>query len=71
MMEEWEYPPIGIYFADTPSAGHEMLCLDHRNVGDGVEPTVVHVDHEADFRITFVAESFEAFIRGLRPEDAF
>lgn len=30
-----------------------------------------HVAQERDYEITFVAPSFEAFIRGLQPEDAF
>ncbi|MEP4247688.1 SMI1/KNR4 family protein [Tateyamaria sp.] len=71
MMEEWGYPPIGVYFADCPSAGHDMLCLDYRNVRDGGEPTVVHVDQDSDFQITFVARNFEAFVRGLRHKDTF
>src|SRR5688572_28732626 len=25
---EWGYPDIAIYFADCPSAGHDMLCMD-------------------------------------------
>lgn len=64
-MEEWGYPPIGVYFANCPSAGHDMLCLDYRACGPNGEPTVVHVDQDRDYAITFVAPSFEAFIRGL------
>src|SRR6185369_51461 len=70
-MEEWGYPDIGIYFADCPSAGHDMLCLDYRECGPDGEPKVVHVDQESDYRITPVAASFEAFIRGLEAESAF
>jgi hypothetical protein len=69
--EEWGYPQLGIYFADCPSAGHDMLCLDYRDCGPDGEPKVVHVDQEADYKVTFVAESFEAFIRGLEDDEAF
>ena len=68
---EWGYPDIGIYFADCPSAGHDMFALDYRKPGPSGEPTVVHVDQEADYRITHVAPSFEAFILGLRSEFDF
>jgi hypothetical protein len=69
--DEWGYPPIGVYFADCPSAGHDMLCLDYRQCGPQGEPTVVHVDQEFDYKITFVARDFEAFVRGLLDDDAF
>ncbi len=68
---EWGYPPIGVYFADCPSAGHDMLCLDYRACGPVGEPQVVHVDQELEYRVTFVASSFEAFIRGLQRDAAF
>jgi hypothetical protein len=71
MIEEWGYPPIGIYFADCPSAGHDMICLDYRECGIEGEPQVVHIDQELDYKITFVAPNFESFIRGLEKEDAF
>ena len=63
--EEWGYPPIGVYFADCPSSGHDMLCLDYRECGVDGEPQVVHIDQESDYEITFVAKDFESFIRGL------
>ena len=68
---EWGYPDIGIYFADCPSAGHDMLCLDYSESGPDGEPSVVHVDQETDYEITPVAENFTAFIRGLEDERAF
>ncbi len=70
-ISEWKYPPIGVYFADCPSAGHDMLCLDYRACGPTGEPTVVHVDQEHDYKITFIAPSFESFIRGLEDDAAF
>ncbi len=70
-MHEWGYPAIGVYFADCPSAGHDMLCFDYRSCGPSGEPCVVHVDQEHDYKITHVADSFESFIRGLEPDENF
>ncbi|MFF1785127.1 SMI1/KNR4 family protein [Kitasatospora sp. NPDC058243] len=70
-IDRWEYPDIGVYFADTPSAGHDMLALDYRACGRHGEPTVVHVSQEADFAITLVAENFEAFVTGLVDESVY
>jgi hypothetical protein len=70
-IEAWGYPEIGVYFADCPSAGHDMLCLDYRACGPQGEPTVVHVDQEFEYAITFVAPDFESFIRGLEDGSAF
>jgi len=70
-MEEWGYPDIGIYFADTPTAGHDMFCLDYRECGPTGEPKVVHVHQEDNYKTTIIADSFEAFIRGLEPKSNF
>ena len=70
-VEEWGYPDIGVYFADCPSAGHDMLCLDYRTCGPMREPQVVHIDQDWDYKIVVVAENFEAFIRGLEDDAVF
>lgn len=70
-LEEWRYPAIGIYFADTPSAGHDMIALDYRSCGPLGEPPVVHVDQELDFAITPLAASLDAFLGGLVHAEAF
>lgn len=62
---EWGYPDIGIYIADCPSAGHDMIALDYRGSG---EPAVVHVDQEWDYQITVLAPDFETFVTGLTDE---
>ena len=69
--DEWGYPPIGVYFADCPSGGHDMVCLDYRACGPHGEPRVVHVDQDYDYKIVHVADTFEAFIRGLEDDAAF
>ncbi len=70
-IEEWEYPDIGIYICDCPSAGHDMICLDYTNCGPEGEPEVVHIDQGRDYKKTVVAQNFETFIRGLEPEENF
>lgn len=71
MIDEWEYPPIGVAICDCPSGGHDMIFLDYRECGPSGEPKVVHIDQEMDYEITFLADSFEEFIRGLVNEDNF
>jgi hypothetical protein len=70
-IDHWQYPDIGVYFADCPSAGHDMLCLDYRACGPAGQPSVVHVDQERAFKVSFVAPDFESFIRGLQTEESF
>lgn len=64
-MQEWRYPKLGVYFADTPSGGHEMFALDYRKCGKNGEPEVIHIDQECDYRITRVALNFQSFVAGL------
>ena len=71
MIDEWEYPAIGVAICDCPSAGHDMIFLDYRVCGPQGEPAVVHVDQENDYKITHLADSFEEFIRGLEHESLY
>ena len=70
-IEMWEYPEIGVYFADCPSAGHDMIALDYRDCGPEGEPQVVHVDQERNYRVTVLAGDFAEFIRSLRAAESF
>ncbi|MCM3293398.1 SMI1/KNR4 family protein [Paenibacillus sp. MER 180] len=65
MIEDWGYPDIGVVICDCPSAGHDVVMLDYRACGRDGEPEVIHVDQEDDYEVTFLADNFEAFIRGL------
>ena len=71
LIEEWGYPALGVYFADCPSAGHDMIAFDYRGCGPGGEPRVVHVDQEVGYRITVLAQDFVGFVQALRPESDF
>ncbi|MCR8633529.1 SMI1/KNR4 family protein [Paenibacillus radicis (ex Xue et al. 2023)] len=73
MIEEWGYPDIGIVICSCPSAGHDAVMLDYSMAGKDGEPRVVHVDVEVlgDPEITFLAENFEVFIRGLDSAEQF
>ncbi|NNG41644.1 SMI1/KNR4 family protein [Pseudoalteromonas sp. NEC-BIFX-2020_002] len=71
MIDEWEYPEIGVYICNCPSAGHDMVALDYRKCGNNGEPEVVHVDQESDYKITFLASNLESFIKSLKHDDYY
>lgn len=70
-LDEWGYPALGVYFADTPSAGHDMIALDYRASGPDGEPSVIHVDQEVGYVVTRLAPTFEDFVAGLVEDYAF
>ena len=69
--EEWDYPALGVYFADTPCAGHDLIALDYRVRGPHGEPSVVHVDQEVGYAATELAKSFDDFRAGLVENSRF
>lgn len=70
-IDNWGYPTIGVYFADCPSAGHDMIAFDYSDCGPDGEPRVVHVDQEDNYRITTLAPDFVTFVQALRPEEDY
>ena len=62
--QEWEYPPVGVVFAVTPSSGHDTVMLDYRDAA-AAEPRVVFVDEDREPRE--VAPTFAEFLAMLTP----
>ena len=69
MMDEWEYPNYGVIICDCPSGGHDLIMMDYRQCGKEGEPSVIHITDEHD--VTFLAENFETFVRGLVNEEVY
>lgn len=61
------YPPLGVYIADCPTAGHDLIALDYRDCGPSGGPAVVHIDQKSDFQVTHLASNFASFVAQLRP----
>ena len=61
MIENYNYPEIGVVICDCPSAG-DAVMLDYRPSGNDGEPEVVYVDRESNNKIIKLADNFEAFI---------
>lgn len=66
-ISEWGYPDIGIAICGTMSGGHDMIFLDYSDCEAEDEPCVVHIDQESDYDVTYLADNFEDFVRGLTP----
>lgn len=71
LIEEWEYPNIGIVICDTPTAGHTVVMLDYSACGPKGEPKVVFIDMEMEQTVIPLADNFEEFILGLTEEEEF
>ncbi|MDR0267803.1 SMI1/KNR4 family protein [Paenibacillus sp.] len=69
-IENGGYPEFGVMFCDTP-ADSGIVMLDYRPSGNDGEPEVVYVDKESNYKVTKLADNFEAFIRGLVHEDSY
>jgi hypothetical protein len=48
-----------------------MVMLDYSACGRNGEPTVIHVDQESDYKITYLAPDFASFINGLISEEEY
>lgn len=64
-IKDWNYPNIGVAICSCEHSDHEMIFLDYSDCGPDGEPCVVHIAQESDSDITYLADSFEAFIREL------
>ncbi|PEB56958.1 SMI1/KNR4 family protein [Bacillus pseudomycoides] len=73
LIEEFDYPRVGIIVCESPTAGHDAVMLDYSKCGNQGEPIVIHVNVEnyEDPIITFLAKDFQTFINGLVDDSDF
>jgi hypothetical protein len=64
-IDEWGYPDIGVAICGTNSGGHDMIFLDYSDCGADGEPCIVHINQESDYEISYLADDFASFVRGL------
>lgn len=67
MIDEWDYPAIGVVICEMPSGGHDAVMLDYTTGAD--EPAVAYVDEDRIPRI--LARSVAEFIDALVPCEWF
>lgn len=65
-IREWDYPNIGVYFADTLAGEHDKIAFDYSVCDETGEPQIVLIDQENEFKKYFVAKNFESFIKNLK-----
>ena len=46
-----------------------MIFLDYSDCGAEGEPCVVSINQESDYELSYVADNFAQFIRGLVPAE--
>jgi hypothetical protein len=65
MIEDWDYPNIGIMICSCFPGGHDAIFLDYRQKDE--EPRVTHIDLETggEPEIRIIAKNFKIFIEGL------
>lgn len=71
IFDEWGYPNDGVYIGRFLGGYHNLLLLDHSSCGKDGEPVVVMVDGENEYKKTFLAVNFEAFVKALMNESVF
>ena len=69
LVNEWEYPDIGIVICDAPSGGHDTVMLDYATCGAEGEPSVAYIDEDRVPRQ--LAPTFAGFLEGLVSCEAF
>jgi len=70
MIEEWQYPKIGLVLCECPSGGHDVVMLDYSESGPQGEPKIIHYDQELE-EYTFLAKNVQDFINGLVDPEVF
>ncbi len=63
LIEEWEYPEIGVVICDMPSGGHDAVMLDYSESGPMGEPAVAYIDEDRVPRR--ISDTFDGFISRL------
>lgn len=71
LQSEWGYPEGYLNIANTPVSGHLEVFLDYREAGPNADPPVVSIDQEDNYKVTFLAKSFEIFVNSLITKDEF
>lgn len=66
MVQSWGYPKLGPAIAGCVDLGHSLVFLDYSQHDERVEPQVLLVEKEQDFKRTVLAPTFADFIAQLK-----